>query len=366
MAVVHDTIPFAVRLISYEGEGGSTNEFTGASYSVSLYLPERGGNTMPRTFDWLSRSRLSARQLALLIQLDEKGSVLRAAEAANLTQPAASKVLSQIEQALGVPLFARHPRGIEPTPYGAILVRHARNVLAELRQAHDELEAARLGVSGEVTVGTVITAATTLVPQAVVRLGRRSPLIQVRIELDFSEVLVRRLVERKLDIVIARLHTSQGTEDLRFEAIAEEAHQIVARTGHPLATRSALTLADLADQTWILPPPGNVMRDRLNEQFLQAGLDLPRHVVETPSLPVIVSLLRDSQMLAPLATEVIRPYCEADLLAPLPVTLDLRLGLGGIITLRRSRPSPAGQAMLDALRETAEALGKAMWARPPR
>ncbi|HVX99511.1 MAG TPA: LysR family transcriptional regulator [Pseudorhodoplanes sp.] len=303
--------------------------------------------------DWLTRSRLSPKQLALLVQLDEKRSVLHAAEAANLTQPAASKALGQLEEALGVPLFSRHARGVVPTPYGEILVRHARSVLAELKQTHDELEAARVGLSGEVRIGTAITSATTLVPEAVIALNRRSPRVRVGIELGFSEALVRRLLARRLDIVIARLHTPQTSSDVHFEAIAEDAHDIVVRSGHPLVEYEKPTLADTISFTWVLPPAGNVMRDRLNVEFLKAGLDLPGHVVETPSLPVIVSLLQSSDMIAPLATEVIRPYCESGALTTLPIPIDLRLGVSGIITLRGQRLAPAAQAMLEALRAAA-------------
>lgn len=308
---------------------------------------------MRNTDDWLSRSRLSPKQLALLVQVDEKRSIIRAAEASNLTQPAASKALGQIEEALRVQLFSRHARGVVPTPYGDILIRHARSLLAELKQTHDELEAARIGLSGEVRIGTAITSATTLVPQAVVALNRKSPDVRVRIELGFSEVLVRRLLARHLDIVIARLHPSQASAAVSFEAIAEDAHDVVVRAGHPFTRRPDLTLADAAGQTWVLPPAGNVMRDRLNAEFLKAGCDPPGNVIETPSLPVIVSLLKCSEMLAPLASEVIRPYCETGELAMLPLPLDLRLGVGGIITLRRKRLLPAAQVMLDVLRVAA-------------
>lgn len=308
--------------------------------------------------DWLTRSRLSPKQLALLVHLDEKRSVLHAAEAANLSQPAASKALSQLEDALGIPLFSRHARGVVPTPYGEILVRHARSVLAELKQTHEELDAARDGLSGAVRLGTAITSATTLVPQAVIALNRRSPEVRVGIEVGFSEALVRRLLARHLDIVIARLHSSQASSDVNFEPIAEDAHDIVVRTGHPLAGQKALTLSDTAKYTWVLPPSGNVMRDRLNAEFLKAGLGRPGQVVETPSLPVIVQLLRNSDMIAPLATEVIRSYCHAGELATLPVPLDLRLGVGGIITLREQRLPPAAQAMLSVLRRTAGMAGK--------
>jgi DNA-binding transcriptional LysR family regulator len=313
--------------------------------------------------DWLTRSRLSPRQLALLVQLDEKRSIVHAAEAAHLSQPAASKALGQLEGALGVQLFSRHARGVVPTPYGEIVVRHARSLLAELKQTHDELEAARDGLSGDVRIGTAITSATSLVPQAVIALNRKSPKVRVRIELGFSEVLLRRLVARHIDIVIARLHTSQASSDVKFDAIAEDAHEIVVRTGHPLASRANLTLADTAGYTWVLPPAGNVMRDRLNAEFLKAGFDPPDNVIETPSLPVIASLLQNSDMLAPLATNVIGPLCETGVLAILSVPVDLRLGVSGIITLRRHRLPPAVQAMLDILRSTAGVSGKSATSR---
>src|SRR5439155_13717126 len=137
----------------------------------------------PTSTDWLTRSRLNARQLSLLVHLDEKRSVLRAAEAAFLTQPAASKVLTGLEDALGVALFTRHARGVEPTPYGEILVRHARGALAELRQAHEELTAARSGLGGDVSVGTTVTSATNLIPVAITAVKEEFPRISVNVQL---------------------------------------------------------------------------------------------------------------------------------------------------------------------------------------
>ena len=303
--------------------------------------------------DWLARSRLNARQLSLLVHLDEKRSVLHAADAAYLTQPAASKFLKGLEDALGVALFTRHARGVEPTPYGEILVRHARGALAELRQAHEELAAARSGLAGEVSIGTAITSATNLVPIAVTAVKKQFPRIRVNIDLGFSEALVRRLLEREFDIVIARLHRPPRVEGLDFETLAEDPHGIVARAGHPLARKRGLTLRDLVDQTWVLPPPGNVMRDRLTQLFLANRLDLPHQVVETAELPIITSLLRMSEMVAPLPTEVVRPYRESGILTMLPLSLDLRLGAAGIITRREHRFSPAANVMLTALRKAA-------------
>lgn len=307
---------------------------------------------MPKTpTDWLARSRLNVRQLALIVHLDEKRSVLQAAQAAHMTQPAASKLLQVMEASLGVPLFTRHSRGVVPTGYGEIVARHARAVLAEFRQAHEEMQALQAGVSGEVFLGTVITSATNLVPRAVTRLKERHPGIRVHIETGFSEAMVQGLLDRRLDIAIARLHPTPLGDDLHFEALVDEPHAMVARDGHPLARSRRLAWRDLTDQTWVLPPAGNVLRDELTRIFLEKGLSLPQYVVETSSLPIITNLLRMSDMIAPLAVEVVRPYCDAGVLALLPIRLELRLGAAGILTRRAGDLSPAASAMLKELRE---------------
>lgn len=294
--------------------------------------------------------RLKTRQLALLMHLDDRRSILRAAEAANMTQPAASKLLAELEDTLGVALFVRHARGVEPTRYGDVLVRHARNALMELRQAQEEIADLKAGVTGHASIGTVVTSATSLVPMAVAELKAKSPRILVNIEMDFSEVLVRQLLAGKLDIVVARIYHPEGLAELEFEPFGEEPHAMYARASHPLVRKRGLGLTDLVGQTWVLPPRGNVLRDRLTVLFLEERLELPKQVVETASLPVIISLLQLSEMVSALPSEVVRPYCESGVLKRLPIKLDLRLGEAGIITRRDQELSPGAQAMLGALR----------------
>ena len=270
-----------------------------------------------------------------------------------MTQPAASKLLRELEQTLGVELFVRHTRGVAPTWYGEILVRHARSVLAELKHAFDEVSALKSGLSGQAAIGTVITSATDLVPQAVAILKQRFPQVLISIEMDFSEALLHRLQEGELDMVIARIHNPLDLTELHFEPLEEAPHAMVARAGHPLARKRGLRWDALVPQTWVIPPPGNVMRDRLTLLLLEQGLEMPRQIVETSSLPVITSLLEISDMIAPLPEEVVRPYCTSGILTQLPIRLDLRLGPAGIITRRDHKLSPGARATLSVLREEA-------------
>ena len=310
--------------------------------------------------DWFVRGRIKTRQIVLLVHLDEHRSVLRAAEAANMTQPAASKMLGDLESALGVALFERHARGVVPTWYGEILVRQARAVLADMSRAQEEITALKSGLSGQAAIGAVVNPATSLVPLAIGLLKQDHPQILVRVEVDTSDVLIRKLLDGKLDIAVARfLGSTPG--DLNFEPLAEESHSVIVSAGHRLAGRRRLGLKDLVHEAWILPPMGGALRERLNAMFAQEGLGLPRNVVETASLPVITSLLQTTEMLAALQEEIVRPYCKAGLLTVLSLNLDLRMDLFGIVT-RRERPmSPGGIAMLKALRVAATRLY-----RPPR
>ncbi|HVL36255.1 MAG TPA: LysR family transcriptional regulator, partial [Burkholderiales bacterium] len=104
----------------------------------------------------LSR-RLKLRQLLLLRALGETRNLRRSASALNLTQPAATRLLQELEAALGLQLFERSRRGMAPTPYGEAMIRHARAVLADLDGAREELAALAEGSQGRVVVGSLVS-----------------------------------------------------------------------------------------------------------------------------------------------------------------------------------------------------------------
>lgn len=305
---------------------------------------------------WSGVTRLKTRHLALLLQLHDQGSVLRAAEAANMTQPAASKLLAEMESLLGVPLFERHARGVAPTAFGLAMVRRARSALAEIERAGEEIAALREGRMGKVAIGTVVNPGTTLVPQAVAAMKRVWPGILVEVEMDYSRPLVARLLDGQLDIVIGRIMAPEGAAELEFEPLADEPHAVIVRAGHPLASRQELSIADLHDQGWIMPPAASVLRTRLDAVFHQHGLRSPQDLVETASLPVIIHLLRHSDLLAALPTECVAPYLQTAQMRVLPIELDVRMEYFGIIRRRDKAPAPGVMHMLETLRETARRI----------
>lgn len=308
--------------------------------------------TDPRS-DRFVRSHLKTRQLVLLVELGRHGSILHAAQAANLTQPAASKLLADLEHALGVKLFERLPRGVAATWYGEVMIRRAGAALAELDAGHQEVMELLSGLSGRVSVGAVLTPSTTLLPAAITLLKARQPRVHVAISVDTSKLLIQHLQNGELDLVIGRVLDSESAAQLSFEPLTDEPHCLVVRAGHPLAGRNDLSLPELARQSWILPPGGSILRDRLTALFLSAGLDQPQQTVETLSLPVVTALLGQSDMVSALPEELVRPYMAAGLLDVLDFDLGLRMDAYGIVTRRGHQLSPGADLMLTCLREEA-------------
>lgn len=302
------------------------------------------------------RSRLKTRQMVLLAYLDQHRSVVRAADAAGMTQPAASKLLREMEEMFEVPLFERQARGVTPTWYGEILIRRARSALSEIGHAQEEIAALKSGLTGQAAVGTVMNPGTNLVPLAVAQLKRRYPRMLISIELDYSRSLIEKLLKGDLDIAVARILDAGQAKDLQTEPLTDERHAVIAGAQHPLAGRRDLRLDDMIEQGWILPPPGSLIRDRLISMFLQRGLPAPRDVVESFSLPVIISLLRVTDMVVALPKEALQSQCDAGLLTVLIEDVGIEIGAFGIVTRCGQVPSPGVRAMLTALRDVAAEL----------
>lgn len=305
---------------------------------------------------WFIRARLKTRQLLLLVALAEEGNIHRAAQVLNMSQPAASKLLKDLEDVLEVSLFERLPRGMRPTWYGETMIRHARVALASLNQAHDELQAAKAGQFGQVSIGAITSPALMLLPEAVQQVKAHHPDLRVSLQIETSDVLIEKLSQNKLDILVARLFAQHDKSDLRYEVLTDEPISVVARPGHPLLKAASLNLSDMAEAGWIVPPAGSVLRHRFELMFQEVGLRAPVNLIETGALLFTTKMLQKSDMLSVLATDVARYYTEHGLMGILPIDLPCQMEAFGIITRRDRLLSPAAEVMLKAIRAAAQTV----------
>jgi DNA-binding transcriptional LysR family regulator len=301
--------------------------------------------------------QLKMRQLALVVHLDEQGTLTGAAAATGLTQSGACKLLQQVESTLEVKLFERRARKMAPTCYGEILLRHARMALSGLGRAREEISALKSGLTGKATVGTVLNPGTHIVPLAVARVKQQYPSLLLGIEIHPNTQLVQRLLQGHLDIVVGRVLETRRAGELVYEPLAtDEPHAIIASAEHPLARRGGVDLEDLVDQRWILPPDGDLVRDRLFSMFLRRHLAPPTNIVETQSLPVMTSLLQQGDYVAALPEQAVQSCCKAGTVEVLVRNLPLAIGGFGLVTRRHDELSPVAQRLFNTLREVGREL----------
>jgi DNA-binding transcriptional LysR family regulator len=301
--------------------------------------------------NWFLRTRLKFRHLQLFLALDEHRNLHRAAASLNLSQPAASKLLGDFENALGFPLFERHPKGIEPNWYGELMIRHARVILSELAVAGSELTALQAGHSGKVTVGTVMAPAVELVVPAVDAVRRRHPGLQISVDVDTSPVLIDRLRQGQLDFAIARIPADADPTPFIYEEIGDEELSFVCRSGHPLAGLDLVTLEDLVGQTWVLQPHGSLLRRLVHRMFRSRGLPVPAQVIESASVVMSMAMIDKTDALSVTARALAELYCSTNRFSILKFEKRFSVEPYGLVLIKDHPLSPGAQTLLAAIRD---------------
>jgi DNA-binding transcriptional LysR family regulator len=317
------------------------------------HLPPDSTSRNNQEADWLLRTRLKMRQLLLLVALDDVRNINGAAALLNMSQPAASKLLKDLEEVLGVSLFERLPRGVRPTSYGETMIRHTRMALTSLAQAQEDIASLKSGLSGQVNVGVIMGPGMLLMPPAIARMEKQSPLLRIGIELDNSNVLMKRLKQGELDFLVARIPDHEDKADLVYEELSDEQICAVVREGHPLLSRKHLSLRELATLSWVSSPPGTILRHRFDMMFRREGLEPPSTVVDTTAVMVVIGLLQQTDFLYLVPSDVARGYMDFGKLCVLPIDLPCKMDGFGIITRRNQLLSPAAKILLQTVRDVA-------------
>ncbi len=298
---------------------------------------------------WIAR-KFRLRHVELVAELYDSRSILKASRRLSLTQPTLTKALRDVEATLGVPLFTRTNRGLAPTPYGEIFARHAKIVLAQLRHAAEELENLRAGYSGKVTVGTLLAAAASILPDAIALLKKERPGVAISVMVGTYDILVPSLLVGDLDMVLGRMPEQGRSRALLYEDFYTEPICLVVRRGHPLTRKRRLTLRELANESWLLPLPETALRHQVERAFLEGNAPLPRNVIESVSILTNRVLLRKSDCVGVMPYHVARDDVEHGLLAILPVKLrSIDSPVGAILRAPGNLP-PAASALLECLR----------------
>lgn len=307
--------------------------------------------------EWHERigRRLKLRDVHVLLAVVQRGSITKAAGELAMSQPAVSKAIADLERELGVRLLDRTPRGVEPTAYGRALVKRGLTIFDEFRQGVQELEHLADPTAGELRIGSSEAMAAGILPEIIRKLSARHPRIVINVsQALFATTQYRDLQERRVDLLFGRVFGPPPPEEgVVVEQLFDD--QVVVAVGkhHPLARSRRLTLASLAEQSWILPPPGSEPGRLAAEIFASSRLELPRAPVTTISIHLALRLLASEPLVALLPGSVMRYGGHQQALKMLPIRLPSQHRPVGAIMLKDRTPSPLVKVFLECARRAA-------------
>ena len=296
--------------------------------------------------------------LHILMAVVQAGSMNKAAAVLNMTQPAVSRSIAELERTVGVSLLDRNARGVEPTAYGRALLNGGTVVFDDLRQALRNIEFLADPTAGEVRIGCSSILATSFVSAVIERLLQRYPKIAFHLVIGRIEVLHRELSERNVDVVIAQRLGPIADERLDFEFVFDASFVVAAGAQNPWIRRRRIGLAELVNESWTLPPRTSVLGSTAMEAFRASGLDYPRTTVFVVPTEVRINLLMRGNYLTILADFALRFPARRSEIKVLPVELPLDRVQVGIVTLKNRTLSPVVRLFIDAAHEVAKPLAK--------
>lgn len=247
---------------------------------------------------------LKLNQLRLISVIAEHGQVSIAADEMAMTQPAASRMLSEIENTVGARLFIRHAKGMEPTLVGQAVARRAHNLLVELRDLAREVDELKEGGGGTTSIGAVTGAAVGFVIPAIQQLRAISPRAEIDINVDTSNSLVRDLIAGHNDFVLARIPKQYDANEFEIYPARTESVTLLVRQDHPLADQETVCVHDLTHFEWVMQSHRAPIREAIEAAFMEERAELPLSITNSTSLLALIAILVSSNAIAPMAQEV--------------------------------------------------------------
>lgn len=296
------------------------------------------------------RNQLRLKHLALVKALGESGTLHLAAEELNITQPAATKLLKDLESTLGVTLFERHPKGMRVTSLGKSVVAHARLIIGQVGHFTEDLESKRSGGHGFLSVGAIMGAVPDLISPVIAEMKTRYPRLTVRLLGDTSDQIMALMESHQIELGICRYIAAEQHAQFSFEPLGNEELQFVATAGHPMAQKHKLSLSDLMDETWIMQPLPIPTRVLLEEEFARFNLPRPARLIECSSVYASLQLLQHNQAVALLSEPVVRGPLSAGQITRLRVSHQGKLANYGLVVRRSTELSSVAAEFAKHLR----------------
>jgi DNA-binding transcriptional LysR family regulator len=292
----------------------------------------------------------------VLTKLAELGSMTRAAEATNMTQPAISVMVGDLERLVGVPLFLRHARGVKPTMAAMELLPVAKRIVAATADGAEAVSSLLNGRDGVVRIVASITGNGKLLLPFLPEFGERYPRIQV----ELSDLGPR----HPLDLIAQQDYhlacigkPATIPQDCTFRTLCEDRLVVVGGIAHPLSQRTIASQKDLAAYRWITTSLGTVAREQFEVFAERIALPLTQRCCVTTSTPsVLLELVSKHGFVALLPESVVSPWVASGLVAATETEASTPLPPLGLLWQSDAIPRTA-ETLIASLVEFSRSLG---------
>ncbi|HHX7695650.1 LysR substrate-binding domain-containing protein [Klebsiella pneumoniae] len=299
----------------------------------------------------LFSQRIRLRHLHTFVAVAQQGTLGRAAETLNLSQPALSKTLNELEQLTGTRLFERGRLGAQLTLVGEQFLTHAVKVLDALNSAGQALNR-KEGLNNDIVrIGALPTAALGILPTVIGQFHKQQKDITLQVATMNNTMLLAGLKSGEIDIGIGRMSDPELMSGLHYELLFLESLKLVVRPGHPLL-QETVTLSRVMEWPVVVSPKGTVPRQNAEALLQSQGCKMPAGCIETLSASLSRQLTVDFDYVWFVPSGAVKDDLRRGVLTALPIATQ---GAGepiGILTRVDATLTPGTQTLLSAIRKS--------------
>lgn len=299
----------------------------------------------------LFSQRIRLRHLHTFVAVAQQGTLGRAAETLNLSQPALSKTLNELEQLTGARLFERGRLGAQLTLVGEQFLTHAVKVLDALNSAGQALNR-KEGLNNDIVrIGALPTAALGILPTVIGQFHKQQKDITLQVATMNNTMLLAGLKSGEIDIGIGRMSDPELMSGLHYELLFLESLKLVVRPGHPLL-QETVTLSRVMEWPVVVSPKGTVPRQNAEALLQSQGCKMPAGCIETLSASLSRQLTVDFDYVWFVPSGAVKDDLRRGVLTALPIATQ---GAGepiGILTRVDATLTPGTQTLLSAIRKS--------------
>ena len=306
---------------------------------------------MIKRIDWESQigRQLRLRDLHAFFAVVRCRSMAKAAAQLGVSQPAVSKVIADLEHALGVRLFDRSPQGVEPTVFGAALLKRGTAAFDELKQGIRDIEFLADPTTGEVRIGCPGNISSTLMLRIVRQFMQKYPRVLLHVDAIRNPQDLPGLHERKYDLYLTNLPLPEHRlpEGLDVELLFDDPLVVAAGMRHRWASRRKIDFSELAEETWLLPRADSWNYICIADAFRTRGLPGPKIGLWSNDAPLRSQLLAKGSFVTAMGKLNAQWYG----LKVLPIDLPVQPWPVVIATLRGRTLSPVVELLIEFVRD---------------